>query len=69
MLTASTAMLLLMVPRLYEPLEPHFVYHALFHVGMAALGLVAGLGASRLGPVAGRVAFALAVAMTSRSRP
>jgi cytochrome c oxidase subunit I len=63
-LAASTAMLLVMVPRLYEPLEPHPVYHALFHVGMAALGLVAGLGASRLGPIAGRVAVVLAVAMT-----
>jgi mono/diheme cytochrome c family protein len=57
-------MLLVMVPRLYEPLEPQRVYHALFHVGMAALGLVAGLGASRLGPVAGRVGLVLAVAMT-----
>ena len=63
-LAGSSAMLLLMVPRLYEPLEPHPVYHALFHVGMAALGIVAGLGASRLGPVAGRVAFVLSVAMT-----
>lgn len=63
-LAASTAMLLLMVPRLYEPLEPHPVYHALFHIGMAALGLVAGLGATRLGPIAGRVGFVLAVAMT-----
>ena len=63
-LAASSAMLLLMVPRLYEPLEPHAVYHALFHVGMAVLGLVAGLGASRLGPAGGRAAFVLAVAMT-----
>jgi mono/diheme cytochrome c family protein len=63
-LAASTAMLLLMVPRLYEPLEPHRLYHALFHLGMAALGFVAGLGASRLGPVAGRVAFVLSVSMT-----
>jgi cytochrome c oxidase subunit 1 len=63
-LAASTAMLLLMVPRLYEPLEPHPVYHALFHIGMAGLGFVSGLGASRLGPIAGRVAFVLSVAMT-----
>jgi mono/diheme cytochrome c family protein len=63
-LAGSTGMLLLMVPRLYQPLEPHPVYHALFHIGMAALGLVAGLGASRLGPVGGRVAVVLSVAMT-----
>jgi len=63
-LAGSTAMLLLMVPRLYEPLEKNAVQHALFHVGMAALGFVTGLGASRLGPVAGRYACALAVAMT-----
>jgi cytochrome c oxidase subunit I len=63
-LAGSTAMLLLMVPRLYDPLEKNSVHHALFHVGMAALGFVTGLGASRLGPVAGRVACALGVAMT-----
>jgi mono/diheme cytochrome c family protein len=63
-LAASTAMLLVMVPRLYEPLEPHAVYHALFHVGMAALGFVSGIGASRLGPVAGRFGLVLSVAMT-----
>jgi cytochrome c oxidase subunit 1 len=63
-LAAATAMLLLMVPRLYEPLEPHPVYHALFHLGMAALGLVTGIGATRLGPIAGRVAVVLTVAMT-----
>jgi hypothetical protein len=63
-LAGSTAMLLLIVPRLYEPLERHSAEHALFHLGMAALGVVAGLGASRLGPIAGRAGFALAVGMT-----
>jgi cytochrome c oxidase subunit I len=63
-LAGSTAMLLLMVPSIYEPLERHSVEHALFHVGMAALGFVTGAGASRLGPVAGRAGFVLSVGMT-----
>jgi hypothetical protein len=49
-----TAMMLLMVPRFYEPLERHPAEHALYHLGMAALGVVTGLGATRLGLVAGR---------------
>ena len=63
-LVASTVMMLVMVPRLYEPLERHPAEHALYHVGMGALGLVAGLGCSRLGRVSGRLAAFLAVAMT-----
>lgn len=63
-LAGSGAMLFLMVPRLYEPLERHAPYHALYHVLMAVLGVVTGLGASRLGAIAGRVAFVLAVGMT-----
>jgi cytochrome c oxidase subunit 1 len=63
-LGGSTVMLLLMVPRIYEPLEGSTAEHALFHVGMAALGFVSGLGATRLGPIAGRVGFVLAVGMT-----
>jgi hypothetical protein len=63
-LGGSTAMLLLMVPSIYEPLEPHSFEHALFHVGMAALGFVTGIGASRLGPIAGRAGFVLSVGMT-----
>jgi hypothetical protein len=52
-----------MVPRFYEPLERHPAEHALYHVAMAALGLVAGLGATRLGLLAGRFAAFLAVGM------
>jgi hypothetical protein len=63
-LAGASAMLFVMVPRFYEPLEAHPAEHALFHVAMAALGFVAGLGASRLGLVAGRVAFVLSVGMT-----
>jgi len=60
---APTVMMLLMVPRFYEPLERHAFEHALYHVGMAALGFVAGLGATRLGLVTGRLAAFLSVAM------
>jgi heme/copper-type cytochrome/quinol oxidase subunit 1 len=56
-------MLLLMVPRFYEPLDSHPAYHALYHVGMAVLGVVAGLGATRLGLVTGRLAIVLSIGM------
>ena len=62
-IVAPTVMLLLMVPRLYEPLERHPFEHGLYHLGMAAFGLVAGLGATRLGLVAGRLAAFLSVGM------
>jgi cytochrome c oxidase subunit 1 len=63
-LGGSSVMLLIMVPRFYEPLEAHPFYHALFHVLMGVLGFVAGLGATRLGAVTGRLSFVLTVAMT-----
>jgi hypothetical protein len=56
-------MMLIMTPRFYESLENHPFDHFLYHVGMAALGLVAGLGASRLGLVAGRLMFVLSIGM------
>jgi hypothetical protein len=52
-----------MVPRVYEPLEHHAFEHALFHVAMAALGLLSGLGATRLGLVSGRLMFILSIGM------
>jgi hypothetical protein len=58
---APTLMMLVMVPRFYEPLERHPFEHALYHLAMAALGLTAGLGATRLGRVTGRLAAFLAV--------
>ncbi|HZQ04905.1 MAG TPA: cbb3-type cytochrome c oxidase subunit I [Gaiellaceae bacterium] len=58
---ATTLMLLLMVPRFYEPLDRHPVAHGLYHVAMAALGLVTGLAASRLTPLGGRLAALLSV--------
>ena len=56
MIAAPAVMMLLMVPRFYEPLERHPFEHALYHLAMAALGLVTGLGATRLGLVTGRLA-------------
>ena len=40
MIVAPAAMMLLMVPRLYEPLENNDLQHALYHLAMAAFGLV-----------------------------
>ena len=62
-LAAPTLMMLVMVPRIYEPLERHPFEHALYHLAMAAFGLITGLGATRLGLVAGRIMFILSVGM------
>ena len=62
-IVAPAVMMLLMVPRFYEPLERHPFEHALFHLAMAAFGLITGLGATRLGLVAGRLAAFLSVGM------
>jgi len=62
-IAAPMLMMLVMVPRIYEPLERHPLEHALYHLAMAALGLVTGLGATRLGVVAGRLMFVLSVGM------
>ena len=62
-LAAPTLMMLLMVPRIYEPLERHSYEHALYHLAMAAFGLLTGLGATRLGLVAGRLMFVLSIGM------
>ena len=56
-------MLLVMVPRFYEPLDSRTGYHLLYHVGMAALGIAIGLGTTRLGLVAGRLAIVLSIGM------
>jgi cytochrome c oxidase subunit I len=62
-IAAPVLMMLVMVPRFYEPLERHPFEHGLYHLAMAALGLVTGLGATRLGLVAGRLMFVLSVGM------
>jgi cytochrome c oxidase subunit 1 len=62
-IAAPTLMMLVMVPRFYEPLERHSFEHALYHLSMAVLGLVTGLGATRLGRVTSRLSASLAVGM------
>jgi cytochrome c oxidase subunit 1 len=62
-LAAPTLMMLLMVPRIYEPLEHHPLEHASYHLAMAAFGLITGLGATRLGLVTGRLMFTLSIGM------
>jgi cytochrome c oxidase subunit 1 len=62
-IVAPTVMMLIMVPRFYEPLERHPAEHALFHVAMAAFGLATGIAATRLGRITGRFAAFLAVGM------
>jgi hypothetical protein len=56
-------MMLVMVPRFYEPLEHHRFEHALYHLAMAVFGLLAGLAASRLGRVGGRLSAFLSLGM------
>ncbi len=60
---APAGAMLAMLPAVYEPLDGRPALHFLYHVGIAALGLVAGFGAGALGRVTGRVAFVLAVGM------
>jgi cytochrome c oxidase subunit 1 len=62
-LAAPMLMMLVMVPRFYVPLERHPFEHALYHLAMAACGLLTGLGATRLGLVTGRIMFVLSVGM------
>jgi hypothetical protein len=60
---APVLMMLAMVPAVYEPLDDRAALHFLYHVGIAALGVLTGLGAGTLGRITGRVAFVLAVGM------
>jgi cytochrome c oxidase subunit 1 len=62
-LAAPMLMMLVMVPRIYEPLESDPFHHALYHLAMAGFGLATGLGATRLGFVTGRLMFVLSVGM------
>ncbi|HZT52899.1 MAG TPA: cbb3-type cytochrome c oxidase subunit I [Gaiellaceae bacterium] len=63
-IAAPTLMMLVMIPRFYEPLEHQPAEHAAYHLAMVAFGLLTGLGASRLGRVTGRLAAFLAVGMS-----
>jgi cytochrome c oxidase subunit 1 len=58
-IVAPLVMLLLMTPSIYESLDAHPALHALYHVGIAALGLVTGVGCAVLGRLTG---FVVAVA-------
>jgi len=60
---APIAMLLLMVPGIYEGLEENEALHAAYHVGLVALGAITGLGAALLGRVVGRLLIVLSVGM------
>jgi cytochrome c oxidase subunit 1 len=62
-LVAPMLMMVVMVPRIYEPLERDPFEHALYHLAMAAFGFVTGIGATRLGLVTGRIMFVLSVGM------
>jgi hypothetical protein len=60
---APAAMLLAMIPAVYEPLEDNDVLHAAYHIGIVSLGGLAGFGAALLGRVAGRLLLLLSVGM------
>lgn len=62
-LVAPMLMMVVMVPRIYEPLEHDPFDHALYHLAMAGFGLLTGLGATRLGLVTGRIMLALSIGM------
>jgi hypothetical protein len=62
-LVAPMLMMLVMVPRIFEPLERHPFEHALYHLGMVGFGLVTGLGSTRLGLVTGRLMLVLSIGM------
>jgi heme/copper-type cytochrome/quinol oxidase subunit 1 len=60
---APAAMLLAMVPGVYDSLESDAGLHFLYHLGIAGLGFVTGLGAGALGLVTGWLVLVLAVGM------
>jgi hypothetical protein len=62
-IVAPAGMLLMMPPVVYEAVEGHPAQHALYHVGVAATGLVAGLGCGVLGRVTGRLMAVAALGM------
>ncbi len=56
-------MLLAMLPAVYGSLETDEGLHVLYHLGVAALGLVTGLACGALGRTAGRLAAVLSLGM------
>ena len=61
---APAVLMLLMVPAVYGRVDENDALHALFHAGVALLGLLTGLGCAGLGKVAGRTMALLAIGMT-----
>jgi cytochrome c oxidase subunit 1 len=62
-IVAPAAMMLAMIPSVYEGLDAHPPLHALYHAGIVGLGLISGMGAALLGRVPGRILFVLSVGM------
>jgi hypothetical protein len=60
---APAAMLMLMIPGVYGDLDNDATLHGAYHLGIAALGAITGLGAAALGQVAGRLVLGLSVGM------
>ena len=60
---APPLMMLTMVPSIYAHFEPHPAVYAYYLVHNAVLGLLTGLGATRLGLVTGRIAIVLSIGM------
>ncbi len=59
----SAAMLLSMVPAIYEPLQDARFLHGSYHIGIVALGVITGFGAALLGPTTGKLLAVLSVGM------
>jgi cytochrome c oxidase subunit I len=62
-MVAPAAMLIAMTPSAYSSLEHHTLPHALYHLGMVALGLLTGIASSRLGRMPGLALIIVAVSM------
>jgi hypothetical protein len=60
---APAAMLLVMLPSVYESFESNEWVHLLYHLGITALGVLTGLAAGTLGLVVGRLALVLSIGM------
>ncbi len=62
-IAAPAGMLLAMLPAVYDSVEPRPFLHFLYHLGLAALGLVAGTASAGLGRVTGRLLVVLSIGM------
>jgi hypothetical protein len=62
-IAASAAMLLAMIPAVYEPLQDDDFLHSFYHLGVVALGAITGFGAALLGPTTGKLLAVLSVGM------